>query len=275
MKKFFKRLFQLILLLILIAVALIFYAIKVEPYQLTINEQTIKANLKDNLKIVFFTDVQISDTYTVKEFDKVVQAINAQDADLVLFGGDLYDIYNEYHDNKNLSKKLKQIKAKEGKYAILGNRDLGGGFSYAKYNEVLNNGGFTTLINEGVNLKIKSDQIFLGGVDDSLLGVPNLEQSLTYQNTNSDYRILLTHEPDSVDKFLNNNVDLFLAGHSHGGQVIIPFLKTYQTAMAQNYNKGLYELEDKSLLYVSSGIGTSHLPIRFLVTPEIVVMNIT
>lgn len=65
-------------------------------------------------------------------------------------------------------------------------------------------------------------QVFLGGLDDSLLGNPSVSDTLAYRQ-NYDYAITMTHEPDVADAFIGTDTQLVLAGHSHGGQVWIPF----------------------------------------------------
>lgn len=116
----------------------------------------------------------------------------------------------------------------------------------------------------------------MGGLDDYLLGKPNITPIINEWLDSNSYRILLTHEPDTADFYTSYDFNLILAGHSHGGQVSLPFVKGVTTAMARKYTSGFYKLDSpyQTLLYVNQGIGTSHLPIRFLVPPEITVFDI-
>ena len=84
----------------------------------------------------------------------------------------------------------------------------------------------------------------------------------------------MTHEPDTADLYADLGFDLILAGHSHGGQVSLPFLPHITTSMARKYLDGLYPLNDQTTLYVHSGIGTSRYPIRLGVVPEIAVFDL-
>ena len=90
---------------------------------------------------------------------------------------------------------------------------------------------------------------------------------------NCDYRILMLHEPDAADRLPAQNADLILAGHSHGGQVKLPFFKM-KTSLAKKYTNGFYSVNGMKL-FVNTGIGTSHYPVRFFVPPEIDVFHIS
>lgn len=84
----------------------------------------------------------------------------------------------------------------------------------------------------------------------------------------------MTHEPDVADSFVDAGFDLILAGHSHGGQVNLPFWSQPTTALARKYTRGLYRLSEQTNLYVNAGIGTSRYPVRFGVVPEITVFHL-
>ena len=96
----------------------------------------------------------------------------------------------------------------------------------------------------------------------------------------SDYEILLTHEPDTADTFLEYDYDLVLSGHSHGGQIRIPFFPeinrkaVLSTSLAAKYTGGMYQLGSNTNMYVNTGIGTTHISVRFGVVPEISVFMI-
>ena len=96
----------------------------------------------------------------------------------------------------------------------------------------------------------------------------------------SNYNILLIHEPDTADFFQEYPYDLVLSGHSHGGQVNIPFIPAINqkaissTNLAKNYVSGMYELNSKTKIYVNTGIGTTHVSGRLGVVPEISIFHI-
>lgn len=95
---------------------------------------------------------------------------------------------------------------------------------------------------------------------------PILEHMPSDDNT---YTILMTHEPDPAEQYAELGFDLIVSGHSHGGQVNIPFFPTMTTTLGEKYIDGLYQLSDQTQLYVNTGIDTSRVPVRFRVPPEI------
>ena len=127
--------------------------------------------------------------------------------------------------------------------------------------------GFTLLVNESVTLTV--------GADDYLLGRPDTEK-VVVSKEQADYSILLIHEPDSGDDFVNSGIDLILSGHSHGGQVLLPFEQKINTAMSDKYYRGFYTLdnEERTQLYLNTGIGPTKYNICFAVPPGITVFTI-
>lgn len=153
LKKFFRATVFFLLSIVLLAGALFVYAVKIEPYRLRIQSLTFQTDLSEDLKIVqiSISDVQIRESFTAKHFDKVVEMINQQAPDLVLFTGDLYENYAEHHEDAALIDALCAIQASHGKYAIWGNRDYGGGAVH-HYPSILEKSGFQILRNDWVSI---------------------------------------------------------------------------------------------------------------------------
>lgn len=274
MVKFLKRLMMLVLLLALLGAAVLFYALKVEPYRLKIDHLTFSSGLSEELRVVQVSDIQISEHYTTQNLEQLVDRVNQQNPDLFLFTGDLYEVYSTYHQDEDLIRLLSRIQAPCGKFAIWGNRDRGGG-AVRSYESIMEQSGFQILCNEGVTLSLEGGTVFLAGLDDALLGEPDIDGVLAdFPAEHPDFSILMTHEPDTADLYADLGFDLILAGHSHGGQVNLPFLPHITTSMAKKYRDGLYPLNDQTSLYVHSGIGTSRCPVRLGVVPEIAVFDL-
>lgn len=271
LKKFVLFLFSCIIFIAVIIGLIYLYARYIEPNLLITNSDTIDVNKKTpELDIVLFSDTHVGKFFNQERLEKVVDKINKENPDIVLFAGDFFDVYSESAsevDLKYISRQLSNISSKYGKFAIWGNRDYGGGASRI-YEEMLTNGGFNVLKNKTVDLPEINTTIT--GLDDYLLGQPSLPSLADRKNN---FNIVLSHAPDIIDDLNVDDVDLFLAGHSHGGQVYIPFLskKTY-TEGAQKYIKGQYEIknERKTKLFVTKGIGVTKIPFRFLNVPEVV-----
>lgn len=264
-----RVLLSILSLLILLIIALPFYAWKVEPFLVHVNHVELgKKNDRTPLNVVQISDLQVSEYYETNRLDKVIEKVNAQKPDILLFTGDLFDNYSKYPEQRApMIEKLKAFKANIGKYAVWGNHDYGGGA--VRVNEdVMSAGGFTVLRNQGETLTLSDGrQVFLGGLDDSLLGNPSVSDTLAYRQ-NYDYAITMTHEPDVADAFIGTDTQLVLAGHSHGGQVWIPFYPI-KNVLAEKYTRGLYQLDAITQLYVNTGIGTTSIHARFGVIPEV------
>ncbi|WP_285023337.1 metallophosphoesterase [Lactococcus garvieae] len=264
-----RILFSILSLLILLIIALPFYAWKVEPFLVHVNHVELgKKNERTPLNVVQISDLQVSEYYETNRLDKMIEKVNAQKPDILLFTGDLFDNYSKYPEQRApMIEKLKAFKANIGKYAVWGNHDYGGG-AVRVYEDVMSAGGFTVLRNQGETLTLSDGrQVFLGGLDDSLLGNPSVSDTLAYRQ-NYDYAITMTHEPDVADAFIGTDTQLVLAGHSHGGQVWIPFYPI-KNVLAEKYTRGLYQLDAITQLYVNTGIGTTSIHARFGVIPEV------
>lgn len=264
-----RVLLSILSLFILLIIALPFYAWKVEPFLVHVNHVELgKKNERTPLNVVQISDLQVSEYYETNRLDKVIEKVNAQKPDILLFTGDLFDNYSKYPEQRApMIEKLKAFKANIGKYAVWGNHDYGGG-AVRVYEDVMSAGGFTVLRNQGETLTLSDGrQVFLGGLDDSLLGNPSVSDTLAYRQ-NYDYAITMTHEPDVADAFIGTDTQLVLAGHSHGGQVWIPFYPI-KNVLAEKYTRGLYQLDAITQLYVNTGIGTTSIHARFGVIPEV------
>lgn len=268
---------KIVTFLTLTGVLLVVYAIVIEPHSLMVNEYKIESNeiqgmnYKNNkLTIIQLSDLEISQNYTEKQLKKIVERINAKNPDFVFFTGDLFENYALYKPTKEIIKALKDIRAVYGKYSIWGNNDYGGG-AVRVYETIMEQSGFQVLRNEGVNVELTNgEKIFIGGLDDQLLGKPSIEKVMMDLDKESRFKILLLHEPDMIQFLKSDTFDLVLAGHSHGGQVNIQFIRKI-FHIDTKYRAGFYKLEHmpKTKFYVNSGMGTSRMPIRFLVPPEI------
>lgn len=272
-----KKILKIILCLFICIILFFIYIFKIEPFLLVVHQYKIKGNdssIQSNIKLIQISDIQVSKSYTEKNLEKIVKKINALSPDIVVFTGDLFDNYAKYHPTQEVKKALLEIKAKYGKYAIWGNRDYGGG-AFREYKNIMEYSEFTLLENESKIISLPDNKkLLIGGADDILLGNPDKEKMIEEMNKTADYKIFLVHEPDFADDLEKATIDLILAGHSHGGQVRLPFFKEKKTALAKKYTKGFYDLQ-KMKLYVNTGIGTSHIPARFMVIPEIALFTIT
>jgi Predicted phosphohydrolases len=274
--KIIKTIFLLILLAVLVLVGIVCYSLFVEPHRLTTENVSISdSEISKDITIAVFADTHFaSDSYTMKDFNKAVKAIEATDPDIIIFLGDLYDDYDTYHDNvSEVEAALASLDAPLGKYAVFGNHDYGGG-AENHYEDIMSAGGFTVLKNKSVSLA--SYNVNIVGIDDCLIGYG--KPSVANDSAASAYNIVVCHEPDIVDKYANSPVDLMISGHTHGGQVKLPFYENrYLPSLGKEYISGKYNINNSAdtTLYVNRGLGTTHMQVRFMSVPEVTCIKLS
>lgn len=275
MKAVNKFLSVVVILIVLIVLAL-GYGIVIEPNLLTVKNIEIGNQITSSKKIrvVQFSDTHLDNNYNLNDLKKLVKIINQQNPDIVVFTGDFIDKVEGSDYPEAAAEHLHEISATYGKYAVFGNHDYGAqGHKY--YNDMMVKSDFKVLINSSVVIDTGSGRkIKITGLDDSLLGNPDYKKVSSLLDEDY-FNILLMHEPDEVEHFIEDPFDLALAGHSHGGQIRLPFVGAVKTPpLGKKYTKGLYEFDGDKKMFVSSGIGTTSIPIRILNIPEIVTIDI-
>ncbi|MBI4857352.1 MAG: metallophosphoesterase [Acetobacterium woodii] len=272
--KFLKFLLLTIVILILLALGLYVYARYIEPNLLIVNRVALEDNkLANPIKIVFFGDTHLGEFSDINKLNKIVDKINAENPDLVIFTGDLIDSKAAFTvDPEAIAQSLCKIHATYGKYCVIGNHEYALTKTY-NYKDLMNAGGFELLLNDWLDLSDLNVRIL--GLDDAFSGEPDI--NLGDQALDGAYNIMMTHEPDIVDKMNLVNVQLVLAGHTHGGQISLPFSTArILPANGKKYVKGLFSLgsEGQTKLFVTKGTGMTTLPFRFMNVPEIVSIEI-
>jgi predicted MPP superfamily phosphohydrolase len=250
------------------------------------------------LKIGVISDIHASEPQMgLKRIADVVARTNALDPDLIVLLGD-YDvgqtIYARPVPHALLSPVLAGLKAPLGVYGILGNHDYWGGslrdWPYtpekiegyaARYRKLLNDGGIRVLENEVVRLDHRGQPFWLAGTG-SMIALPLGRRRFTSHArletvqaamTDEAPAILLAHEPDLFRK-VPQRFGLTLSGHTHGGQVrLLGYSPITPSDYGNRYAYG-HIVEDGRNLIVSGGLGTSMLPVRFGVPPEVVLVEV-
>lgn len=275
-----KKLVNLGLILALLGTGVYIDARYIEPKVVDLKKIKIETGAlsKDTrLKMVLFNDVHLGENYSLDDFQKIVNKINEQNPDIIIFAGDLIDDNKTFTEEEGTTKLLAELTANYGKYAVFGNHDHGGNGT-RRYTRMMKAAAFHLLRNEQDTIKLDNgDSIKLIGVDDIVLSKPNFKEPFEGLDTSS-FNLFISHAPDVVEHITQYPINLQVSGHSHGGQVRLPFVGAPSTVppYGKKYVKGMYHPDEKEemLLYVNVGIGTSQLPYRFLNLPEITVFEL-
>lgn len=229
---------------------------KVDFYSDKITEET---------KIVLLSDIHIHRVICPEKVKGIVETANSLNPDIILLDGDIID--DEVQKVRDVSLLLKELKAKRGIYFVTGNHEF-----YAGYQPTVNemkNLGFTFLENGGVS----AGEIYLAGIPDvfsgKAFGRPADTETAFAGAEPQQFKILLSHTPADFKE--NNNFDLELSGHTHGGQ-IFPF--HILTKLHNRYLAGMYDMENNAKIYVTRGAGQWGPQMRFLAPAEITLLTL-
>lgn len=250
------------------------YASILEPKMLEVTRITLQQKRLpkafDGIRIAHFSDLHLGFHTDADDVKRLVGAINRERPDLICFTGDMVD--GPAEDMLEAVASLSALQAPLGVLSIVGNHD------FENMNRLIalqKKAGFTVLRNENVILERNGARMAVVGLDDWLLGEPNPDKARRGIPEKM-YTLLMMHEPDYAGLASEHPFDLQLSGHSHGGQIRLPWIGEVITPPGSKmYIKGLYKIGDRELrLYVNRGIGTTRLPFRFLCKPELTILTL-
>jgi hypothetical protein len=201
----------------------------------------------------------------------VVAMTNALKADLVLLGGDY--CYRGPRFIAPALEELGKLKAPMGRFAVLGNHDHWDGLQESI--DGLEEAGTPLLRNSGAWVEKGLARLRIGGVGDLWCDDQDIDAALG-DATTSDAVLLLSHNPDVAETLRDPRVGLMLSGHTHGGQVIVPFFGApiVTSAYGQKYLHGLIK-GPACNVFISRGVGTVGVPFRLFCRPEVVLLTLT
>lgn len=232
--------------------------------EMTVSLKDLPAAL-DGMRIAHVTDTHVGKFTRGKVLDEIVATTNALDADLVLFTGDLID--NTIRDLPVAVKMVRQFRARSGVYLIEGNHDLFD--DPAGFEKSVRAGGIAMLRNEAATVQVRGEAVQLLGIvwnhgeEEMAADV----DSVAALRDPAAFAILMAHHPHAFDRAAHHGFSLTLAGHTHGGQVMLTGKIGVGPEMFR-YWSGLYEKAGRSLV-VSNGTG-NWFPIRLNAPAEIV-----
>ena len=252
------------------------YAREVEPRRVEVRPVELRLPRLspefDGYRLVQFGDIHLDDWSKPERLHRIVDKVNEQRPDLVAITGDFASYSAKELDEERLIEGLRALRARDGTVAILGNHDYLTDVKLVR--RCIREGRVTELINGVRTLRRGEAALHIAGIDDVMEGKSRLDLVLG-QLPEDGAAILLAHEPDFADvSSATGRFDLQLSGHSHGGQVAVPFLRRLiLPPFSQRYTRGLYDVRGM-IQYTSRGIGFVHARLRFMCRPEITVFTL-
>ncbi|MBN2591783.1 MAG: metallophosphoesterase [Sedimentisphaerales bacterium] len=243
------------------------YGYFIESYKIEVNNIKLPT---DKLKNTSFRILQFSDLHCDKRpanEKEITKIINDLKPDIIVFTG---DAINRPSYLPVFKETMKNLEAPLGKFAVYGNWETGHWPGLDYYSQT----GFEIMHTKTVSLEKNNETITISGLRcDKGWYADGLLKKLSSEN----YNVFLFHSPDLAKYIHNYTVDLYLCGHTHGGQIALPFYGAIITMSksGKKYESGKYLL-GKTILYINRGLGMDAYPprIRFFAKPEITVFDI-
>jgi uncharacterized protein len=237
-----------------------------EANSLTIEEVTIYLKRLpkelDGFRLVHLSDIHHSPFTSLEHITRAVEIANRLEPDMFVLTGDYVSHETEYI--APMADAMGKLVSEFGTFACLGNHDHWTDPELVA--DLLRGEGITVLNNEGFRFKARGASVWLAGVDDLMAGKTDLRAALNGSDE-SEMKLLLAHNPAIVRRAARYNVDLMLSGHTHGGQVKIRD-EEKRILPRRKLSSGLHYRKDTQI-YITRGIGTVVVPIRYQCPPEI------
>lgn len=270
------------ILLLIIFVVLALYAL-IEPWILTVTPVRLRLKGAEDLRIAVIGDFHVGPFKGRRWIDRIVRKTNALKPDLILLVGDfLFD----GDSSPEALRGLADLDSTYGCYAVLGNHENRHVLSRHRKErmhvtetplvKVLREAHIRTLHNEHAVLKLPDGHaVAIAGIEDLWSGLDDIQAAL--KDVPADLPvILLSHNPDVILDPESRRADLIVSGHTHAGQIRLPFwghLSPIPQQLQSRFVYGHYQLRHGTQLLITRGVGESGLPLRFLAAPEIMLVE--
>jgi uncharacterized protein len=227
--------------------------------------------------IALLSDFHYDSVFSVHPLHAAIPIVAGLRPDLIALTGDFVSVPLIGNEAKGAASAepcaqlIRRMSAPHGLWSVLGNHDAN--TDPDRVTRALKAEGIPVLANRSIAIERDGARFWLAGVNDVLTGTADLSQALR-SVPSGEAVVLLAHEPDFADEASRFPIDLQLSGHSHGGQVRIPFLPPlYLPELAKKYVMGTYQV-GSLLLYTNAGLGTVDAPFRFNCPPEITLISL-
>jgi uncharacterized protein len=256
-------------------ICVLLYGFAIEPMRLVMRKTTITlpacpAEFRD-LRVTVFSDLHVGPPHiTLARLRHIVEKANATEADLILMPGDFVETPLGWRmaEPEAIAAELKRLRAKAGVFATLGNHDWW--YDSKRVRQALEKEGIRVLDDQAVKIERHGKTFWLAGFADKWAGHPKIEETLK-QITDDAPVIAFTHNP-GLFPTIPARIALTIAGHTHGGQIWLPFIGR-PVISDEPYAIG-HIIEGGRHLFVTPGIGASICPVRLGVPPEISLLTI-
>lgn len=259
------------------------YGSFIEPRMLTKTTYDIAFPVARPLRIVVLSDLHIGPYKGSAYLRKAVRTANNALPDIIILTGDYF--FTPYGDTEDLAP-LDDLRASLGVFAVLGNHDVGQSRTLAALGhpqgsrrlellETFDRMGITVLENDSQILRTSMGDIAVAGVGDAWARMMDVGKALT--DLPSDIPLILAaHSPDVILDPRARRAQIIVAGHTHGGQIRLPFIgpvPPIPTRVGQAYDQGLFPLDQDTTLAITRGIGESSARARLFAPPEIMIIE--
>jgi uncharacterized protein len=219
----------------------------------------------NGLKLVHLTDIHHSKFVSFNDVFRMVELSNQQSPDVVLLTGDYVTWSKKFITP--VAEALRHLKSRLGVYAVLGNHDVR--VDADQVTRSLEKVQINVLRNASARIDLKGDSLWIGGVDEYMYGQSDIQRAMR-DVPRPQPRILLAHNPEIIDEAASHQIDFVLAGHTHGGQIKIPYMRSLNivTQPGREILEGFVR-NGRTQMYISRGLGKVVVPVRILCPPEI------
>jgi predicted MPP superfamily phosphohydrolase len=243
-----------------------------EPFRLTIEHHQIYLRrlprALDGFRIVQLSDIHHSPFTSREQIERAVRTATSLQPDIIALTGDYISKERAYA--APCAELLGKLRARHGIYAVLGNHDHW--TDAALITDLFRAEGMTVLVNQGMRFEKNGAAFWLAGVDDTMVGLEDLPLALAGSQAD-EMKLLLAHNPIILRRAARAGVDLVLSGHTHGGQVSLRSENSASGRPRRRLLKGLAR-QGETQIYVSRGLGTVVLPVRFGCPPEVSLLEL-
>lgn len=242
-----------------------------EPFMLTIERRPIYLRRlpksMEGLRIVHLSDLHLGPLTSEAQLVRAIETANSLNPDIVALTGDYISHERQYA--APCAEIVGRLRSRYGVYAVLGNHDHW--TDAALITDLFRAEGIKVLINEGMRFEKDGDAFWLAGVNDTMVGLEDISLAMAGSSEN-EMKLLLAHNPIILRRAARAGIDLVLSGHTHGGQVALRADRSGGRSRRRVLN-GLGR-HGNTQIYVTRGLGTVILPIRYGCPPEVSLLEL-